>query len=234
MQSKEKPADEIVFLPSEIIQVYLDDRELRSETAKKLFELGAKLKAKRLVVGDFILSDRVGLEKKLAADFENSIIDGRLFVQAQELVRNFSCPILVVVGREFERINPRALKGAFISLAIDFKIPLFFFDSEEELAEFIFQTAEREQLKEKKELKLRLEKRIFDLPMHQQFIVESLPLVGPVHAKKLLEYFGSVERVFNASEEELKEVDGIGEIKAKEIRRVVSARYEKPDEEECD
>jgi len=41
----------------------------------------------------------------------------------------------------------------------------------------------------------------------------------------LLQHFGSVEKVLNASESELQEVDGIGEKTAKNIRKVVESEY---------
>jgi len=55
--------------------------------------------------------------------------------------------------------------------------------------------------------------------------VESLPNVGPVTARKILERFKTVDRVFNASEDDLKKVDGIGETIAKNIRRVIESEY---------
>ena len=208
-------------------KIVLDDRELKSGAAKRLFELGAVLEAKRLEVADYACSERVGVERKTAADFEASIVDGRLFVQAKELNRNFPSPLICIVGSGFERLNPKAVEGAKISLAVDYKIPLFFFDSEEEFADFLYAVAFREQFVERKEMRLNLEKRTFELAEQQQFIVESLPLIGPVQAKRLLEHFGSVGKVFSASEEELQEVEGIGEMRAKKIREVVDATFEK-------
>lgn len=62
--------------------------------------------------------------------------------------------------------------------------------------------------------------------MEQQlFIVESLPNIGPVNAKNLLKHFGSVSAIFNASETQLQEVEGIGKKTAKEIRDVIESKY---------
>ncbi len=61
----------------------------------------------------------------------------------------------------------------------------------------------------------------------QQFIIESLPNVSGVLARRLLEHFGSVQNVVNAEEFELKQVEGIGKIKAEEIGQVVKGKYEK-------
>ena len=57
--------------------------------------------------------------------------------------------------------------------------------------------------------------------------VESLPNVSGVLARRLLEHFGTVQNVVNAGEFELKQVEGIGEVKAREIRQVVKGKYEK-------
>ena len=62
--------------------------------------------------------------------------------------------------------------------------------------------------------------------MEQQlFIVESLPNIGPVNAKNLLQHFGSVSNVLNASESELQQVEGIGKKTAENIRKVVDSKY---------
>ncbi len=208
-----------------LVQVFIDDRELRSKTAKRLFELGAVLQTKRLEVGDFILSTRAAVERKNAPDFESSIIDGRLFAQVKELKENFASPLIALVGTDFERINPKALRGAFISLAIDYKMPLLFFESEEELGDFIYAIGEREQLLEKREMKVNFAKKGTELWERQRVIVESLPGVGPRNAVALLEHFKSVKSVVNASASELQQVEGIGESKAMEMKKVLEEKW---------
>lgn len=62
--------------------------------------------------------------------------------------------------------------------------------------------------------------------MEQQlFIIESLPNIGSVNAKNLLENFGSVLSVINASENELMEVERICKITAQNIRKVIDSKY---------
>ena len=46
-------------------------------------------------------------------------------------------PLLAVVGSDFARLSPKAILGAQISLATDFRIPVFSFSSEEEFAGFL-------------------------------------------------------------------------------------------------
>lgn len=63
------------------------------------------------------------------------------------------------------------------------------------------------------------------LSEQQLFIVESLPNIGPVNARNLLEKFNSVEKVFNADLDELKEVTGVGNKIAQIIRNVIESEY---------
>ncbi len=208
------------------VQVFVDDREAGGAAFEKLLKLGAVVKPVRLPASDFIVSERVGVERKTAADFEASIIDGRLFTQAAELKNHFESPLFALVGDDFERIHPKALRGAFIALVVDYKIPLLFFETDEELGEFLYALAEREQLLERGEKKLRFEKRL--MPVHEQqlFVVESLPLIGPKNAHSLLAHFGSIENIVNAGEKELTKVKGIGKVRAREIKKVLSAHYD--------
>ena len=55
--------------------------------------------------------------------------------------------------------------------------------------------------------------------------MESLPNIGPVNAKNLLEHFGSVANIINASEKELQEVEGIGNKTAENIKKVIDSKY---------
>jgi ERCC4-type nuclease len=50
------------------------------------------------------------------------------------------------------------------------------------------------------------------------YLLQGLPMAGANIANKLLERFGSIEKVIFASVDELMEVDGIGKGKALEIR----------------
>ena len=85
--------------------------------------------------------------------------------------------------------------------------------------------AVREQNGEKTPIQIRTDKKPVSLWEQQLFIIESLPNIGPVNAKNLLQHFGSVEKVINASESELQEVEGIGKKTAKNIRKVVESKY---------
>jgi Fanconi anemia group M protein len=210
---------------SDPVAIVIDDRELRSAAARRLYELGCRLDSRRLPIGDYVVSDRCAVERKNGEDLEDSIIDGRLFSQAVELCETYPAPIIAIVGKSFSRLNPRAVQGALASLAVDFRIPSFVFESEEELAQFLHVLATREQAQNRRPPRLMTERKEVSLRELQQLAVESLPTVGPVHAKALLEKFKSVGAVYSAGVEELQKAEGIGKVRAKRIREVIDSEY---------
>ncbi|GBF36237.1 DEAD/DEAH box helicase [Methanofervidicoccus abyssi] len=204
-------------------KIVIDHRE--KNIGKLLFER-AELEFKNLDFGDYILSDRVIVERKTSEDFENSIIDKRLFKQLKEL-KNYEKPILIIEGDRFERLEESAIKGAILSIVLDYHIPIIFTKNIEETADVLLKLAEREQLKNKRPVEIRTGKKPMSLRERQRFIVESFPDVGPVTAENLLLNFGTIQNIVNASEEELMKVEGVGKTTAKKIREVLTEKYTK-------
>jgi len=52
-----------------------------------------------------------------------------------------------------------------------------------------------------------------------QVALTLVPNIGPVQAKILTEHFGNAENIFNASKKELENIEGIGEVRAKSIKK---------------
>lgn len=211
------------------LKIIADHREMPSGVIDELMQLGAGVEACQLNVGDFILSDRVGVERKSVEDFLQSIVDKRLMDQAKALRETFERPVLILEGDNLysrRDIHPNAVRGALAALAVDMGIPILPTRNERETALILFAIARREQLDESREVAVRGEPKGLTLPEHQRFVVEGLPGVSAVLAKRLLEHFGTVERVMCASEEELKQVHGIGREKAKAIRKILASTYE--------
>jgi len=213
-----------------MVKVIIDNRELHSNIINLLIEKGIEVEIKNLEVGDFIASDRVVIERKTVKDFLQSIIDKRIFEQASKMNETYEKPIIIIEGEEdiySERnIHPNALRGVIISLAVDFKIPIIFSQSEEETALFIQKLAEREQIEQKRIPSIRNEKKPLKDKYIQEYIVSSLPGVGRTTAIKMLEHFKNLQNIFNAKQEDLKNVERIGEEKSKRIREIIEREYE--------
>ena len=211
------------------IKIIADHREIPSGVVYELMQLGVEVEARQLSVGDFILSDRVGVERKSVDDFLQSIVDKRLLCQAKQLGETFERPVLILEGRSLysrRMIHPNAIRGALAALAVEFKIPILPTRDEKETALILAAIARREQAEEAREVAIRGEPKGLTLPEQQRFVVEGLPGVSAVLAKRLLEHFGTVERVMAASEDDLRQVCGIGRGKAKKIKLVLSSTYE--------
>jgi Fanconi anemia group M protein len=54
--------------PTKMPEIVIDRREMRSHVAKTLERLGVKLTFKTLLVGDYVVSDRIAFERKTIDD----------------------------------------------------------------------------------------------------------------------------------------------------------------------
>ena len=212
----------------ERIEVVADSRELGALVTRELAKLGAIITSQTLEVGDFVLSDRIVVERKDVEDFASSIIDGRLFQQAVKLKEAYAKPIFVVEGEALlgsGRVRPEAMMGAYASILIDYGIPIVWAQKPSEAAQLMFAIARREQTQDKRKPRIMTAAKPSTLENQQEFIVASLPNIDNARARKLLSSFQTVERIFQASEEELMSVTGIGEKISEEIRRVLTSKY---------
>jgi Fanconi anemia group M protein len=215
------------------IRVIIDNRELRSGIAKSLKSLGAEIQVEKLEIGDYILSDRIGVETKTTSDFAQSIVDKRLFEQLGALKDTFAIPLLVIVGEGLygtSGVSHQAIRGALASAMVDFRVPTVNVASAEDAANLLFTIARREQQERKHTLSLRGGKPSLSTSALQEYIVASLPGVNTTLAKRLLAKFGNVSEVIRASLEQLQGVHGIGKTKAKAIRKALDSPYvQKPE-----
>lgn len=211
----------------ELLVVFADTREGNSNVIRHLSEMEIDVKVQAMAVGDYQVSDEVVIERKTAKDFVDSIVDKRLFKQARSLMEEFKRPLIILEGDDLYNgmINPNAIRGSIASIALDFGISIIPTRNAQDTAAMIKRIAIREQSGEKTPIQIRTDKKPVNLWEQQLFIIESLPNIGPVNAKNLLEHFGTVANIINASESQLQEVEGIGKKTAANIRKVVDSKY---------
>lgn len=207
--------------------IFTDIRE--TKLLKELIDMDVLIETRQLEVGDFLISDRVCIERKAVPDFLESIIDGRLFSQLKSLSDNFSRPVLVIEGENLystRNIHQNAIKGALNSITIDFRIPIIWTKSIQETAEVIAGLAKREQLDLSRSVHHKGVKHAMSEKEEQEVLVSGFPTINLTLAKRLLSKFKTIKRIINASEESLQKVEGIGEEKAKRIKKLVEREYE--------
>lgn len=210
------------------VRVIVDHREANSGVMTELSKLGVDIELASLPCGDYILSERVAVERKTVDDFASSIIDGRLFEQASALKEGFEHPLIVLEGTNppARDVRPEALMGALGSLLVDYGLPVVWTKDPAETALLLAVIAKREQTEKRKLPRIRGEKKPLSVRELQEYIVAGLPNVDVTLAKRLLQRFRTVERVFTAPTEELKSVEGIGEKISRHIREILTRRYE--------
>ncbi|MBW3583204.1 MAG: DEAD/DEAH box helicase [Euryarchaeota archaeon] len=205
------------------VRILVDHRESRSPVVKALERRGVQIEAAHLSVADYVVSDRVAIERKTVEDFLDSLMDGRLMAQAKQLTA-YLRPILVVEGQGLTTLRniPRmSVYGALTSLATDFGISVLMSRDTDETADLLLSIAKREQTETRRTAPLRLDKVSMSDADRRRYVVEGLPGVSGVLARRLLDRFGSVAAVLAASEDELVEVEGVGRKTAREIRRLL-------------
>jgi DNA excision repair protein ERCC-4 len=211
----------------QIVEVVVDDRERPSGIVAELEKADrAVVKIEHLSVGDYCVDGAVLIERKTAADFAQSLIDGRLFSQAGRISSSALRPAYIIEGTSAEwarlGVSREALQGALVTLMLIFDVPVFRSSDPAESARLIlylgsqlvrlrdpgYAPYRQAKAKRKKTRQLR--------------ILQSLPGIGADRAKKLLERFGTVRACFTASHADLLSVEGIGSKTAAAIDQVIN------------
>ncbi len=208
--------------------ILIDDRE--PQTIRHiLMKEGIAIKPIRLTVGDYILGE-VGIERKSVSDLYRSIIDRRLFDQAKRLKEAYEKPVFLIEG-DLDNLlytitNPHAILGALTSIAIDYSIPLLYSRNEEDTARIIIYIW-RKVYRSHKPAQPRYKPKLMTDKERIEFIVQSLPNIGPRLAKNILIHYRTLKALFTTTPSELKSVEGVGEKRAEEIYRLINLDYTK-------
>lgn len=177
----------------------------------------------RLIDGDYLIDGSVLVERKTIADFASSLADGRLFQQAARLARSPFRSIILIEGPRpllMPDVDANALKGAAVSLALMWRLPLLHARDPEDSMRILSMMAQQSARAPGLIVRRgdRKPKRFTSRKLH---ILQGLPGVGPELARRLLVRFGSIERIVTADEQTLLEVRGVGPQTAARIRRVL-------------
>ncbi len=222
---KEKPLTAF----SDEIKVFADHREKGSGVVKELMEIGVSIKLDQLEVADYVLSGRVAVEYKSVPDFVDSLIDGRLLNQLKKIKENYDRPLIIVEGTEDlytqRNVHPNAIRGMLATIAVSYGIPILWTKNSKETAALLAVIAKREQDPSNKEFNPHADRKPMTLKELQEYVVSSLPSVGPSLAKDLLKYFKSVRNIMTANETELKGVNNVGDKIAKNIKNLTDSDY---------
>ena len=211
----------------ENLRIIVDERERKSGIPNLLKSVGMNIEMKTLPIGDYIVAPETVVERKSIRDLLSSVFDGRLFDQCTRLKEHFQHPIVLMEGNvdEIEEIteNPLIFYGALSTVVIDFQIPVIPTPSATHTAKLLVSMCSRKDAPKGPYLKKI--KKSSDLEKQQLSTLCSLPGVGEKFAVRMLEKFGTPLKVFTATTADLAKVEGLGQARAKKIKK--NARVKK-------
>ncbi|XP_024942375.1 DNA repair endonuclease XPF isoform X1 [Cephus cinctus] len=91
-------------------RVIVDMREFRSELPALLHKRGIEIEPVQLLIGDYILSPEICVERKSISDLIGSLNSGRLYNQAVAMTRHYTKPMLLI---EFDPNKPFCFQGHY-------------------------------------------------------------------------------------------------------------------------
>lgn len=202
------------------VLIYVDSRE-NTDLIKELFRIDEiRVEAKKLQVGDIVISENIAIERKAKKDFIDSIIDKRLFPQLLNLAKSFKRPVLILEGEEnlfaIRNLNANVIRSTLSAIAVDLRIPVIYTNSIEETAQMV-RTITKRTVRVRKEISLASNKMSFSQNDEIEKVISSIPKINVVTAKNLLNHFLSIKKIVNAKEENFEKVEGIGKIRAKSL-----------------
>jgi ERCC4-type nuclease len=159
-----------------------------------------------LKIGDYQIGETI-IERKTTADFISSMISKRLILQLNQM-QQYEKRLLIIEGDLSElkntKINPNAIKGFILSIITNHNIPIIFTRNYFDTSKYLIILA-KQQLKPKNEVSLH--SRIPKTKEEQKkYILEAFPSIGPKKSEELIKKFHSLNNIFNANEEELREI----------------------------
>lgn len=199
-----------------MIVIYADHRESRSPVFKALDLMKVDLRIREVEVGDFIVSDDVGIERKTGEDALNSFIGeekGKIFRQCQDLVRSYRKPLLMLecdLSDLFVRnINPASIWGMLRSIIWN-GCPVEFTYNAEGTARRLYELAKIEQEGNTKEFSPHGSKTKRTPSEELVYTISSINGVGPNMAINLLDHHKSIKNIVNADGAALAETKLVG------------------------
>ena len=196
-----------------------DHREERSGIPGALAAAGIEVRPEQLPAGDYIVSERLVVERKTGADLAASIKDRRLFEQIDRLRESFDAVVLVIEGEpvhiaaaSWQGALARALaSGASVLMTDDPG------DTAAWLARFHSQAGRPPSEVRGRPMPRRPTSDLADVA---EDVLRCLPGVSSVGARRLLDHFGSLQEVFAADERSLRDVAGIGPVRGAALARL--------------
>jgi ERCC4-type nuclease len=198
--------------------IFADVGENRSGVPDILRDLGAEVVVESLPAGDYVVAQASLVERKTVADLHRSIATGRLWRQLEKLRTHGDRAWLLVEGPRLDgQVSAEGIRGAVLAV-IETGIPVVWSGSARDSALWLRRLAARGSVSSAWVMRA---PRGRSTPTPARILSE-IPGISPRLAARLLERFASVAAVASASKQELMSIEGIGEVRAANLRMLLS------------
>ncbi|MCE4616101.1 MAG: helix-hairpin-helix domain-containing protein [Aeropyrum sp.] len=208
-------------------RVYVDVREEKSPIPVILERLGVQVIRRQLPMGDYLVSESTVVERKTSVDLAKSLFDGRLFEQVSRLAEHYDKVFLIVEGRPIPgryRGRERSIYGAIVRLELEYDVRIINTVDPSGTA-FVIEALARQESRGGQRIVIHKKPRLSSPEEWQVYILQSFPGIGRKTAERILERFGSLYNFFTAPKAEISRVEGVGEKKAEDIKRILLTPY---------
>jgi Fanconi anemia group M protein len=222
------------------VKVFVDSREMSTIA---LLKKVSECEVVRLPVGDLLVAGDTGalvVERKTVSDFVGSIRSNRLWDQLLRLMKaeeilgyEVKRRLLVIHGGfwEYTNVSPvdeqrfwSSVFGALLEVLFVYDTPFVVCENNYAFEVFlrILLNREREGKHDVLPKARWYRKPVSRLPVKdvKRYLLDAIPMIGEVHAKNLLDHYGSIADIAKSTKNELKRVNGIGEKRAQKIYEI--------------
>lgn len=218
---------------SDTVKIIADSRETNSSVVRTLDtdeDVAVEVES-NMEVGDYVVGNDCVVERKDVEDFHDTITGDRsLFEQIKNMADAYRNPVLLIEGDHAElytqNIHPNAVRGVLATVVSDFNTTIIESMDEDDTASILKHLAKREQDESQSTVNPHGNKETGSVKSQQEYVVSSIEGIGPKTAESLLEEFGDVISVFEADQDSLKKVEGIGDEVADKIYSILRTEYQ--------
>lgn len=192
---------------------------------RALDEAGVAASSDDLECADVVISDRVAVTIRTVQEFIADMADGSLFSHLGKMKHQYLHPILIVQGPPEGagvQAGNAAIYDALGSLLSEFRMPILSTTTTDETVKALLAILRQEEARGRPGHTVQT---TLDPASRQLFLVQGLPNVSATLAQRLLERFGSVKGIAEATPQQLMEVDGVGRVIAEGIHTVMVKRF---------
>ncbi|MGC9135738.1 ERCC4 domain-containing protein [Caldivirga sp.] len=209
----------------------MDSREHETAQAviSALKELGCSVLVSTLTVGDYVVSSEVAVERKRTMDLINSIIDGRLFQQASNLIESYQEPYIIIEGDLWSTVSMRGIsRGALIGALVKVSrsgLRILWARDERDTAQVLYSLA----LASPGLIKISNRRKSESTSYMQVSLLSSLPGIGVKRAVKLLKIYGTPLNALNNYRQWPIKLSGLSSSSMLMIRRILESKFNDED-----